>query len=40
MVRLTEMPAVGRGFILRLEMPVFEDTAWTTPVPAQERRVA
>jgi D-proline reductase (dithiol) PrdB len=40
MVRLTEMPAVGRGFISRLEMPEFEDPAWTTPVPAIERRVA
>ncbi len=40
MVRLTEMPAVGRGFISRLEMPVFEHPAWTQPVPANERRVA
>lgn len=40
MVRLTEMPAVGRGFISRLEMPEFEDPAWTPPVPAHERRVA
>jgi D-proline reductase (dithiol) PrdB len=40
MVRLTEMPAVGRGFISRLEMPVFEDPAWVQPVPAKDRRVA
>lgn len=40
MVRLTEMPAVGRGFISRLEMPEFEDPAWTPPVPTHERRVA
>ena len=40
MVRLTEMPAVGRGFISRLEMPEFEQPAWTEPVPAKERRIA
>lgn len=40
MVRLTEMPAVGRGFIAGLEMPVFEDPAWTQPVSAKQRRVA
>lgn len=40
MVRLTEMPAVGRGFISRLEIPEFEDPAWVRPVPAKERRVA
>ena len=40
MVRLTEMPAVGRGFISTLEMPDFEKTPWTQPVPEKERRVA
>ncbi|MDH3534833.1 MAG: glycine/betaine/sarcosine/D-proline family reductase selenoprotein B [Gammaproteobacteria bacterium] len=40
MVRMTEMPAVGRGFISRLEMPELKHPAWTQPVPAQERRVA
>ena len=40
MVRLTEMPAVGRGFISQLELPEFEDPAWTTPLPAQARRVS
>ena len=34
------MPAVGRGFISELEMPVFEHPAWTVPVPARKRRVA
>ena len=40
MVRLTEMPAVARGFISELEIPVFEDPAWVKPVPATDRRVA
>ena len=40
MVRLTEMPAVGRGFISTLEMPDFEKTPWTQSVPEKERRVA
>ena len=40
MVRLTEMPAVARGFISELEIPVFEDPAWVKPVPAKNRRVA
>jgi D-proline reductase (dithiol) PrdB len=37
---MTEMPAVGRGFIEGLEMPRFENPAWTQPAPARERRVA
>ncbi len=40
MVQITEMPVVGRGFISRLEMPVYEHPAWTQPVPAKERRIA
>ncbi len=40
MVRLTEMPAVGRGFISQLEIPAVERTAWTEPLPAARRRVA
>jgi D-proline reductase (dithiol) PrdB len=40
MVQITEMPAVGRGFISRLEMPEFDHPAWAQPVPAHERRVA
>jgi D-proline reductase (dithiol) PrdB len=40
MVKLTEMPAVGRGFISELEMPNFAEMAWTEPVLAGERRVA
>lgn len=40
MVKITEMPAVGRGFISELEMPEFEQSRWTPPVPMSERRVA
>ncbi len=40
MVRLTEMPAVGRGFISELEIPEVERTAWRDPVPAAQRRVS
>ena len=40
MVKMTEMPAVGRGFISNLEMPVYEHPAWTRPAPAKERRIA
>lgn len=40
MVRITEMPAVGRGFIERLEMPAVENPAWAQPVPANERRIS
>mgnify|MGYP001161674804 FL=1 len=38
--RISEMPAVGRGFISNLQLPTFEDPAWTTPVPASQRRVS
>ena len=40
MIRLTEMPAVGRGFISNLEIPVFDNPAWVKPVPVEDRRVA
>ena len=40
MVRLAEMPAVGRGFIEALEPPEIGRAAWTEPAPAPERRVA
>ncbi len=40
MVRIADMPAVGRGFISDLEMIDFEKPAWTKPVPKQERRIA
>ncbi len=40
MVKLAEMPAVGRGFISDLKPPEFERPSWTEPVPAAQRRVA
>ncbi len=40
MTRITEMPAVGRGFISRLDMPDLGEMPWTEPVPAQQRRIA
>ena len=40
MVQLTEMPAVGRGFISELELPVLGQPAWTSPLRANKRRVA
>ena len=40
MVKVAEMPAIGRGFISELEMPKFEDQPWNVPVPATERRVS
>lgn len=40
MVKVNEMPAVGRGFISQLAMPKFDSTPWTKPVPSKERRVS
>lgn len=40
MVKVAEMPAVGRGFISDLEMPEFEEKHWTQPVPSNQRRVS
>jgi len=40
MVKLAEMPAVGRGFISELELPVFKDKPWTESISAAERRVS
>lgn len=40
MVKLAEMPAVGRGFISELEMQAPEEQSWTKPVPAAQRRIA
>ena len=40
MVRITEMPAIGRGFIEDLKPFEVRQTGWTEPVPAGERRVA
>ena len=40
MVRIADMPTVGRGFISELEMIEFENPAWTKPVPEKDRRIA
>ena len=40
MVRLTEMPAVGRGFISNLTIPPIQGTPWTPPMPSGDRRVS
>ncbi len=40
MVRITEMPAVGRGFISELEIAEVGYGAWTEPVPAARRRIS
>ena len=40
MARISDMPAVGRGFIEALELPRFDAPAWTRPAPAAARRVA
>ena len=40
MVLIPEMPAVGRGFISRLEKYTFDNPAWTVPKEAINRRVS
>ena len=40
MTKIPEMPAVGRGFISNLDLPVVDDPSWTQPVPASERRIS
>ena len=40
MTKISEMPAVGRGFISNLELPIFDNPAWTSPVPADQRRIS
>jgi len=40
MVKTSEMPAVGRGFIENLTMPGFTNTPWTKPGPAKDRKVS
>ena len=34
------MPAVARGFISDLELPIVEEGAWTAPSPSAQRRVS
>ena len=40
MVLIPEMPAVGRGFISRLEKYTFDNPAWIVPKEASSRRVS
>ncbi len=40
MVRLADMPAVGRGFITVLEMQELEEKPWTPALDAAQRRIA
>ena len=34
------MPAVARGFISNLELPVIDNPSWTPAVPASDRRIS
>lgn len=40
MVRVADMPAIGRGFIEELEMPVFDQQSWVETVAPEDRRVS
>ena len=40
MVRIVEMPAIGRGFIEELKEFEVGRTGWSEPVPAKERRIS
>ena len=40
MVLIPEMPAIGRGFISRLEKYTFDNPAWTVPKEGSSRRVS
>ena len=40
MVLIPDMPAVGRGFISRLEKYTFDNPSWTQPKEAHSRRVS
>ncbi len=40
MVLIPEMPAVGRGFISRLQPPEIRNPAWIIPKPSKDRRVS
>jgi hypothetical protein len=40
MTKITEMPAVARGFISNLDLSVVDEPDWTIPSPPQERRVS
>lgn len=40
MVMIHDMPAVSREFISSLTIPSIDQSYWTTPAPADQRRVA
>ena len=40
MTKITEMPAVARGFISNLDLPVVDEPAWVNPSPPRKRRVS
>jgi len=40
MVLIPDMPAVGRGFISRLEKYTFDNLSWTQPKETKSRRVS
>ena len=40
MVLINEMPAVGRGFISRLEKYTFDNPSWNKPKNSKDRRVS
>ncbi len=40
MTKISEMPAIARGFISNLDLTVPYRPSWTKPVSARERRVA
>ena len=40
MVLIPEIPAIGRGFISRLEKYTFDNPAWSVPKEASSRRVS
>ena len=40
MVLIPEMPAIGRGFISRLEKYTFDNPAWSVPKEVSSRRVS
>ena len=40
MVLIPEMPAVGRGFISRLEPPNIEEHSWINPKASKDRKVS
>ena len=40
MTKITEMPAVARGFISNLDLQVVDEPAWVNPSPPRKRRVS